>query len=96
MQKTAIANLRHQSAQVFRDQVTYEPWHDVQCMYFFCDEDRALLPPVQTQLAAALGERAITFTAKGRSHSPFLSAPDEVVEGLLYGVAEAEKRASSS
>lgn len=60
-------------------------------MYFYCDDDRALQLPVQKQLAGALGENAITFTAKG-SHSPFLSAPDSVVEGLLYGAKEVEKR----
>lgn len=91
LKKEALAKLQHQSAAVFRDEVTYQPWEDMECMYFFCDDDRALQPPVQKQLAPMLGENAITYTCKG-SHSPFLSEPDTVVAGLLHGAAEVQKR----
>lgn len=89
--KNAISKLQHQSAAVFRDEVTYQPWEDMECMYFYCDDDRALLPVIQKQLAPMLGENAISYTCKG-SHSPFLSEPDSVVEGLLHGAKEVQKR----
>jgi hypothetical protein len=63
----------------------------MECMYFFCEEDRALLHPIQKQLAGMLGENAITYSLNA-SHSPFLSAPDKVVEGLLHGATEVQKR----
>lgn len=91
LQRAAISKLQHQSAAVFRDEVTYQPWEDMECMYFFCDEDRALQSPVQKQLAPMLGENAITYSCK-TSHSPFLSEPDTVVEGLLHGATEVQKR----
>lgn len=91
LKQTAISKLKHQSAQVFRDEVTYQPWEDLECMYFYCEDDRALLYPIQQQLAPLLGEKAITYTCKA-SHSPFLSEPDTVVEGLLHGVKEVQKR----
>ncbi|KAF2845689.1 alpha/beta-hydrolase [Plenodomus tracheiphilus IPT5] len=82
-QKTAIAKLKHQSARVFTDEVTYEPWHDILSMYFFCEGDKALPLPVQQQMAQMLGADTPTFKSVG-SHSPFLSQPQEVVEGLEY------------
>lgn len=91
LQKNAISKLKHQSAAVFADEVTYQPWEDMECMYMYCDDDRALLPVIQKQLAPMLGENSITYTCKG-SHSPFLSGPDKVVEGLLYGASEVQKR----
>lgn len=91
LQKSAIADLKHQSAAVFSDEVTYQPWEDMECMYMFCEDDRALPLAVQKQLAGMLGESAITYSCKG-SHSPFLSEPDNVVEGLLYGVTEVQKK----
>lgn len=91
LQKSAISKIKHQSAQVFRDEVTYQPWEDMDCMYFFCDEDKALVPEVQAHLASQLGPDAITYRAKG-SHSPFLSKPDVVVAGLLHGAEEVSKR----
>ncbi|CAN8103534.1 unnamed protein product [Discula destructiva] len=87
----AISKLKHQSAAVFQDEVTYQPWEDMECMYFYCEDDRALVHPVQKQFGATLGENAISYTCKG-SHSPFLSEPDTVVEGLLYGASEVQKR----
>lgn len=92
LQKEAISKLKHQSAAVFSSEATYQPWEgDIECMYFFCEDDQGLLYPVQKQLAAILGENAITYSLN-TSHSPFLSAPDKCVEGLLYGAAEVQKR----
>ena len=62
------------------------------CMYLFCDEDRAIPLQVQEMLAATLGDKAITYHLKA-SHSPFLSVPEETVKGILYGIEQAEARA---
>lgn len=91
LKQDAIFKLKHQSAQIFRDEVTYQPWEDIECMYFFCEEDHALVYPIQQHLASLLGENPITYTCKA-SHSPFLSEPDAVVDGLLHGVKEVQKR----
>jgi hypothetical protein len=91
LQKKAIAAIKHQSAPVFTDCVTYEPWHEIQCQYFFCDADKALPLPVQEHMASQLGPNVITYHTKG-SHSPFLSEVQEVVEGLEYGAKVAQER----
>ncbi|KAH6876380.1 Alpha/beta hydrolase fold-1 [Thelonectria olida] len=91
-QKKAIGALKHQSAPVFTDAVTYEPWQDIECMYFFCDEDKALPLPVQSQMAQLLGPKAVTFHTAA-SHSPFLSQVDDVVQGLEYAAKEGQERA---
>ncbi|KAF4120863.1 hypothetical protein GMORB2_2349 [Geosmithia morbida] len=82
-QKKVLSALKHQSRRVFTDVVTYEPWHDIDCLYFFCDDDQALPLPIQQGLALSLGPNAPSFHVKA-SHSPFLSKPQEVAEGLEY------------
>lgn len=82
-QKTAMAKLRHQSARIFTDEVTYEPWHEIPSMYFFCETDKALPLAIQQQMVQMLGADASTFKSVG-SHSPFLRQSQEVVEGLEY------------
>ncbi|KAI8675769.1 AB hydrolase-1 domain-containing protein [Fusarium keratoplasticum] len=82
-QKKALDALKHQSGRVFTDTVTYEPWRDIDCFYFFCDGDQALALPIQQHMASLLGPDAASFHSQG-SHSPFLSQPQEVVEGLEY------------
>ncbi|TQN67538.1 Methylesterase 1 [Colletotrichum shisoi] len=81
VQKKAIEELQHQSAVVFDDVVTYEPWRDIDSMYFFCDDDKAIPLVVQQNMAGLLGPNAITHSSKA-SHSPFLSKPGDVAEGL--------------
>lgn len=90
-QQKAIAKLQHISACVFTDEVTYEPWHDMPCMYFFCEDDQAIPLPIQQQMAGLLGQDAPTFKSVG-SHSPFLSQPKEVVEGLEYAAKAGQER----
>jgi hypothetical protein len=84
LQTKAIAAIKHQSAPVFTDEVVYEPWHDVQCMFFYCDADKALPLVVQEQMASLLGPKALTYHSKG-SHSPFLSEVQEVGVGTRCG-----------
>lgn len=90
-QKKAIVALKHQSASVFTDAVTYEPWHDIDSMFFFCDADQALPLPVQQGMAALLGPNAASFHSKA-SHSPFLSQAQEVVDGLEYAAKVGQEK----
>ncbi|KAL1796701.1 hypothetical protein ACET3X_005241 [Alternaria dauci] len=90
-QKTAIAKLKHHSARAFTDEVTYEPWHEIPSMYFFCEGDIALPLSVQQQMAQLLGADAPSFKTVG-SHSPFLSQPQEVVDGLEFAAKVGESK----
>ncbi|KAJ4287560.1 hypothetical protein N0V90_012263 [Kalmusia sp. IMI 367209] len=90
-QKTAIAKLKHQSARIFTDEVTYEPWHEIPSMYIFCEEDKALPLPIQQHMAQTLGADVPSFKSVG-SHSPFLSQPEEVVEGLEYAAKVGQQK----
>ncbi|KAK7449897.1 hypothetical protein CaCOL14_010117 [Colletotrichum acutatum] len=87
----AIEQLQHQSAQVFDDVVTYEPWHEIDSMFFFCDEDKAIPLAVQQGMATLLGPNAITYSSKA-SHSPFLSQPSDVAEGLELAAKVGQER----
>ncbi|KAK1470310.1 hypothetical protein CCUS01_06412 [Colletotrichum cuscutae] len=87
----AIEQLQHQSAQVFDDVVTYEPWHEIDSMFFFCDEDKAIPLAVQQGMATLLGPTAITYSSKA-SHSPFLSKPNDVAEGLELAAKVGQER----
>ena len=88
----AMKTLTHQSARVFTDTVTYEPWHDIECMYFFCDDDKALIPVAQEQMAGLLGPKAVHFHSKA-SHSVCLSQIDDTGKGREYAAEEGKKRA---
>ncbi|GJC83264.1 hypothetical protein CT0861_06105 [Colletotrichum tofieldiae] len=89
--RKAIEQLQHQSAAVFDDVVTYEPWHDIDSMFFFCDEDKAIPLAIQQHMAGLLGPNAITFSSKA-SHSPFLSKPEDVAEGLILAAKVGQER----
>lgn len=70
------SKLTHTSRAVFEDPVSYEPWHNLPCMYIFCAEDQAIPLSIQESMAVLLGGH-IQYRCKS-SHSPFLSMPDEV------------------
>lgn len=55
-------------------------------MYMYCDQDQAVPIEIQDSFANTLGE-PITFHVDA-SHSPFLSRPEEVVNGLEIGLKE--------
>ncbi|KAH7136936.1 Alpha/beta hydrolase fold-1 [Dactylonectria estremocensis] len=90
-QKKAIATIKHQSAKVFTDAVTYEPWHDIEAMFFYCDADQALPLPVQQGMAALLGPNAASFHSNA-GHSPFLSQAQHVVDGLEYAAKVGQEK----
>ncbi|KAL2005082.1 hypothetical protein VTN00DRAFT_2932 [Thermoascus crustaceus] len=91
-----ISKLTHISARVFTDPATHEPWNNdhhydhnndnaqplLPCMYLFCDKDQALPIAMQEQMAGAMGAGLVATYRSEASHSPFLSVPEQVVEGL--------------
>ena len=81
-QQKRIARLKPQAMPAFKEPATYEPWHHMPTMYLFCRKDEGLFLPIQEAFAKTLGNPA-TFSCDG-AHSPFLSVPDQVLEGLEY------------
>ncbi|KAF7136670.1 hypothetical protein CNMCM5793_005948 [Aspergillus hiratsukae] len=77
-QEKWTSKLVHTSRAAFEDPVSHEPWHDLPCMYIFCEEDRAIPLSAQESMAGLLGDHS-QFRCKS-SHSPFLSMPDKVAE----------------
>ncbi|GKZ24458.1 hypothetical protein AbraIFM66951_010681 [Aspergillus brasiliensis] len=74
------SRLTHTSIAVFSGTSTFEPWHVIPTAYIICEEDRALPPPVQEQMAEMLNTTSI-YRLKS-SHSPYLSMPDKVADIL--------------
>lgn len=74
----------------FLEPATYEPWHDLPCMYLFCVEDQGLPLAVQQAFAETLGNPT-TYHASG-SHSAFLSVPDQVVDALKVALNTGRER----
>lgn len=60
-------------------------------MYFFCDDDKALPLQVQEGMAGLLGPNAASFHVKA-SHSPFLSKPAEVADGVEHAAKVGQER----
>ncbi|KAF7514932.1 hypothetical protein G7054_g14880 [Neopestalotiopsis clavispora] len=94
LQKQAVAELQHQSSPVFSGIVTNEPWHEVDCAYFFCEEDKALPIQVQEAMSGMLPDNTLKFRFK-TSHSPFLSKPKEFADALVEVAKAAKERASA-
>lgn len=69
-----IKLLRPEPRGLLDDQVTYNPWQDLNCAYIFCDEDQIIPPSRQKKMAALLPVDTPTFKMP-TSHSPFLSNP---------------------
>lgn len=79
-QRKYIAKLKPQPTKSFLELATYEPWHDMPCMYLYCDKDLGLPLAFQEAFAKTLGNPTIYHTQG--SHSAFVSVPDQVVDGL--------------
>lgn len=94
LHKKLMSELKHQSAPVFSSPVTYEPWNDIECAYYFCEDDQALPIMYQENLAQNLPASALKFRSKA-SHSPFLSMPQEVVKALVEAARVGQERSSA-
>ncbi|TDZ71783.1 hypothetical protein CTRI78_v001767 [Colletotrichum trifolii] len=92
LQAKAIAELSWQSKRVFSDPATYEPWNEgIEVMYFHCREDQAIPLATQEAMAAQFPAGYTTFYAN-TSHSPFLSRPDLVIEGVELAVTNGQAK----
>ncbi|KAK0370991.1 hypothetical protein CLIM01_11641 [Colletotrichum limetticola] len=88
----AIAELSWQSARVFSDPATYEPWNNgIEVMYFHTEQDQAIPLATQEAMAAQFPTGYTTFYAN-TSHSPFLSRPDLVIEGVELAVKVGQEK----
>lgn len=79
------------SKHAFLEAVSYEPWHDLSCMYLLCELDQAVPIAVQEMMAGVLGAQCVSFRCAA-SHSPFLSVPDKVVDAMELGAQEGAKK----
>ena len=78
----ASARLVPQSVTSFTDEPSAAGWHEIPSTYLVAEQDAAIPPAGQEQMA----QRAGTVHRLATSHSPFLSQPDAVVD-LLAGLA---------
>ncbi len=85
----ATARLVDQSLASFFEPVSAAAWREKPSAYLICDDDQAVPPPLQEQLAA--GAEHVEHVAAG--HSPFLSQP-RAVEAFLQRAVEAFARIS--
>jgi pimeloyl-ACP methyl ester carboxylesterase len=74
----AAARLVPHSVAAFAAPQTAAAWRERPSTYVICEQDQALPPAAQEAMSA----RASVVERLDRSHSPFLSAPDEVVAVL--------------
>ncbi|KAJ5775274.1 uncharacterized protein N7511_000285 [Penicillium nucicola] len=72
------STVTHTSRAVFSGEATYEPWQDIPCSYIICEQDQALLPPIQEFFALKICRPGQTHRLPA-SHSPFLSMPERLV-----------------
>ena len=72
----AVALLVPQARGTGRAVASASTWREVPTRYVVCENDRAIEPAVQRRLAA----RCSTSVSMATSHSPFISAPEALVE----------------
>lgn len=73
--------LKHQTTISFKETMTYEPWHDITCMYVGCEDDQAIPYFAQEQMQQLLGPEATKLKLKS-AHSPFLSFLSETADAV--------------
>lgn len=87
----AVARLRPQSVRSFTERVTTAGWRTVPSSYVVCEQDQALEPARQHELAA----RADSVHRLPSGHSPFLSMPGPLA-ALLGRIADSAVTGSTS
>jgi pimeloyl-ACP methyl ester carboxylesterase len=81
----ASSLLIEQTMRSFVDRVTRAGWKDIPTSYIICDNDQAIPPTLQVEMAKHAN--AVVYHM-GSSHSPFLSRPQELaalVEKIVGG-----------
>lgn len=84
----AVAALEPEPARIFSDDNQYEPWNNgVEVGFFFTEQDQAIPIATQQAMAEQFPSGYVSYTMNS-SHSPFLSMPDKVVEGVVLAATE--------
>ncbi|KAL2802452.1 alpha/beta-hydrolase [Aspergillus granulosus] len=87
--RTAVAALSPQSYQAFGSEVTYEAWRDVPTTYLYCLRDQAIDIGVQRKFVEDIARGAgIRTESVDAGHSPFYSAPEELVKVIKRAAGE--------
>ena len=79
--EAAVARLRPTSMACLTTPIGETPWRDIASTYVLCQQDRAILPALQQQMA----QRAQHIVELNTDHSPFYSTKKELVSALLSG-----------
>lgn len=84
----AVAALEPEPARIFTDDNTYEPWNNgIEVGFFFTLQDQAIPIATQQSMASQFPTGYVSYTMNS-SHSPFLSMPEQVTEGLVLAATE--------
>lgn len=79
----AVAALEPEPARIFSDDNTYEPWNNgVEVGFFFTEQDQAIPLATQQSMASQFPSGYVSYTMNS-SHSPFMSMPEKVTEGVV-------------
>ncbi|MFC8784957.1 alpha/beta hydrolase [Streptomyces nigra] len=78
-----VARLGHESLRAVKQPLTEAAWRTVPSTYIVCEDDVAIPPPLQEQMAV----RAERVQRIRSSHSPFLSRPAELASLLCEEMA---------
>ncbi|KAG6362498.1 hypothetical protein INS49_010730 [Diaporthe citri] len=79
----AVAALKPEPARIFSDDNTYEPWNNgVEVGFFFTEQDQAIPLATQQSMTAQFPSGYVSYTMNS-SHSPFMSMPEKVTEGVV-------------
>ena len=82
----AIDRLQPSSYSMVTDRLTAAAWRTIPSTYVICEEDQAVAPAAQEQLA----KRATKIRRLPSSHSPMLSRPAEVAQIIVHTVIDGD------
>lgn len=84
----AVAALEPEPARIFSDDNTYEPWNNgVEVGFFFTKQDQAIPFATQQSMASQFPSGYVSYTMDS-SHSPFMSMPEKVTEGVVLAATQ--------
>ncbi|KAH8771715.1 Alpha/beta hydrolase fold-1 [Diaporthe sp. PMI_573] len=84
----AVATLEAEPARIFSDDNKYEPWNSgVEVGFFFTEQDQAIPLATQQSMASQFPSGYVSYTMNS-SHSPFMSMPEQVTEGVVLAATQ--------
>lgn len=84
----AVAALEAEPARIFSDDNKYEPWNSgVEVGFFFTEQDQAIPLATQQSMASQFPSGYVSYTMNS-SHSPFMSMPEQVTEGVVLAATQ--------